>query len=280
MALRKFEEEPENVNRWMITYTDLCILLLSFFVLLISMSMVDQKRERAVLNSLIGSFGIQPGGRSSLVLEKGKDPSEREPPMRKAPEIDLKALTQLRAIAGLDSEVHLLKESEKVVVRINHRDLFVAGTFALQPHILPYLKAMAAHLAQSNENIEFRGHSDPYEDMAAEDWSQRSWATSVKRARCVYDFFREQGIAAGRMSAHGFSYYQPLVDGAEFPQFRFKNMRVEILLGKSENRPTSLLERPPTPSHFFNYKNFFFRLYPTSDRSPGSQSGTADAVRP
>jgi len=200
--------------------------------------------------------------------------------MRKAPEIDLRTLTQLRAIAGLDSEINLLRESEKVVVRINHRDLFVAGTFSFQPRILPYLKAMTAHLALSNEDIEFRGHSDPYEDVTAEDWSQRSWALSVKRAHCVYDFFREQGIAATRMSAHGFSYYQPLVDGAEFPQFRFKNIRVEILLGKNENRPASLLERPPTPSSFYNYKNFFFRLYPATDKVPGSPSGTADALRP
>ena len=280
MLRRKQEEEPENVNRWMITYTDLCILLFSFFVLLISMSMVDQKRERIVLNSLIGSFGIQPGGRSSLVMDAGKDPSEKEPPMRKAPEIDLRTLSQLRAIAGLDSEVQLLKESEKVVIRLNHRDLFVADTFSLQPRILPYLRAVAAQLAPTNEDIEFRGHSDPYEDVTAKDWSQRSWALSVKRAHSVYDYFREQGIAATRMSAHGFSYYQPLVDGAEFPQFRFKNMRVEILLGKSENRPASLLERPPTPSSFFNYKNFFFRLYPVTDQVPGSPSGTADGVRP
>jgi chemotaxis protein MotB len=244
------------------------------------MSMVDQKRERIVLNSLIGSFGIQPGGRSSLVMDVGKDPSEREPPMRKAPEIDLRTLSQLRAIAGLDLEVQLLKESEKVVVRINHRDLFAAGTFSFQPRILPYLKAMTAYLGRNNEEIEFRGHSDPYEDVTAEDWSQRSWALSVKRAQCVYNYFREQGIATTRMSAHGFSYYQPLIDGAEFPQFRFKNTRVEILLGKSENRPASLMERPPTPSSFFNYKNFFFRLYPVADKVPGSSVGAADGVRP
>jgi len=279
MAIRIPDEQPQNVNRWLITYTDLCILLLSFFVLLISMSMMDQKREREVLNSLIGSFGIQPGGRTSLV-DKGRDPSEKEPPMRKAPDIDLRALAQLRTIAKLDTEVQILKEKEKVVVRINHRDLFQSGSFEFQPRILPYLRGMAAHLAQNVESIEFRGHSDAYEDMAAGDWSQRSWATSVRRARCLYDFFREQGIAAARMSAHGFSYYQPLVDGSEFPQFRFKNMRVEILLGKNENRPTSLLERPPTPSHFFNYKNFFFKLYPTSAQTTAPTTGTATSGNP
>jgi chemotaxis protein MotB len=280
MAVRKQEEEPQNVNRWMITYTDLCILLLSFFVLLISMSMVDQKRERAVLNSLVGSFGIQPGGRSPLVAELGKDPSEAEPPMRKNPTVDLQSLTQMRSAAGLDAEIHLFKESDKVTVRISHRDIFRGGNFEFQPRILPYLSAVAAHLVKSGENIEIRGHSDPYEDVAAADWSQRSWASSVKRARTVYDYFRGQGIAGERMSAHGFSYYQPLIDGSEFPQFRFKNMRIEILLGKNENRPASLLQRPPTPSHFFNYKNFFFRLYPVSDKPASSLVGPGDGTKP
>ena len=141
----------------------------------------------------------------------------------------------------------------------------------LNPNIIAYLTALSGHLAQTSEEIEIRGHSDTREGMDANDGSQRSWEISVKRAHSVYDFFSAHGIATERMSAHGYSYYRPLVDGLEFPQFRFKNMRVEILLGKNENRPASLEQQGPTPSHFFNYKNFFFRLFPVPDKSAGAR---------
>jgi chemotaxis protein MotB len=280
MPAKRYEEEPQNVNRWMITYTDLCILMLSFFVLLISMSMVDQKRERAALNSLVGSFGIQPGGRSPIGVDKGKDPGDASPPIQKVPAVDLQVLTQLRANAGLDSDIQLFREDEKITIRINDRDLFRSGTLDLNPRIIPYLTALSGHLAQTGEDIEIQGHTDTYEIMDGSDGSQRSWGISVKRARCVYDFFRTRGIAAERMSAHGFSHYQPLVDGLEFPQFRFKNMRVEILLGKNVNRPASFAEQRPTPGHFFNYKNFFFRLYPLPDRAAESRGRAEDGGTP
>jgi chemotaxis protein MotB len=263
----------------MITYTDLCILLLSFFVLLISMSMRDQKRERAALNSLVGSLGLFPSGRSPLGVEKPAPPSDTPASIQKGPTVDLSSLTEMRAAAGLDLEIQLFKENDKICIRINHRDLFRPDTYELNASIVAYLTALSGHLAQTNEQIEVRGHSDTREGMDANDGSQHSWEISAKRARSVYDFLRAHGLATERMSAHGFSYYRPLVDGLEFPQFRFKNMRVEVLLGKNENRPASLELQGPTPSHFFNYKNFFFRLFPVPDKSPGARLPSGSSSR-
>ena len=43
---RKSEEQAPNPNAWMITFADLCTLLLTFFVLLFSMSSLNARAFR------------------------------------------------------------------------------------------------------------------------------------------------------------------------------------------------------------------------------------------
>jgi chemotaxis protein MotB len=266
---KRREEQTPNTNRWLITYTDLCILLLTFFVLLISMSMVDQKRKKAVLNSLVGAFGILPGGRSPIGITKGQDPGDPAVPMQTPKTVDLQALREMSKGIDLDSEIYVFKQDQQIVIRIHHQDLFRADTQEFNPNIQPYLIALAHSLANSDDAIEIRGHTDTYEDMNAANWSQRAWETSAKRAMAVYDFLGKQGIPAARMSAHGFSYHQPLLDSMEFPHLRHKNKRLEIVLGPNANLPSTLTDEKLSPSPFFNYKNFFFRLFPMPEKTGG-----------
>ena len=73
MATKKKQNVTLDPNAWMSTYTDLMILLLTFFVLLLSLSSIDKKRKRVALNSLVGAFGFKPGGQSILGKPKGLD---------------------------------------------------------------------------------------------------------------------------------------------------------------------------------------------------------------
>ncbi|RLB14628.1 MAG: flagellar motor protein MotB, partial [Deltaproteobacteria bacterium] len=68
---KKKQEQSQNTNSWLTTYTDLMILLLTFFVLLISISVVDANKQRVALNSLVGAFGFKPGGHSVIGVKKG-----------------------------------------------------------------------------------------------------------------------------------------------------------------------------------------------------------------
>ncbi|MBQ4133594.1 MAG: flagellar motor protein MotB, partial [Desulfovibrionaceae bacterium] len=55
MAREKQEESSGDVPPWMVTYSDLMTLLLTFFVLLISMSYIDERRLRDFLITTRGS---------------------------------------------------------------------------------------------------------------------------------------------------------------------------------------------------------------------------------
>ncbi len=66
MAFKKQEEPPKGSPAWMATFSDLMNLLLCFFVLLFSMSSVDQQKFQEIAASLASSFSIFDAGSTSL----------------------------------------------------------------------------------------------------------------------------------------------------------------------------------------------------------------------
>ncbi len=66
MARKKQEEAPQGSPKWMATFSDLMNLLLCFFVLLFSMSSVDENKFHALIASLQSQYSILKGGGSSV----------------------------------------------------------------------------------------------------------------------------------------------------------------------------------------------------------------------
>ncbi|KAI4447742.1 Outer membrane protein A [Eubacterium plexicaudatum ASF492] len=66
MAKQKQEEPPKGSPAWMATFSDLMNLLLCFFVLLFSMSSVDEEKFEALIASLQSQYSILKGGGSSV----------------------------------------------------------------------------------------------------------------------------------------------------------------------------------------------------------------------
>ena len=63
---RRQEEAPKGSPAWMATFSDLMNLLLCFFVLLFSMSSVDEAKYEELVVSLSNSFSIFDGGGSAI----------------------------------------------------------------------------------------------------------------------------------------------------------------------------------------------------------------------
>ena len=66
MAKKKEEEAPKGSPAWMSTFSDIMNLLMCFFVLLFSMSSVDESKAEALIKSLADTFSIFDGGGSSF----------------------------------------------------------------------------------------------------------------------------------------------------------------------------------------------------------------------
>ncbi len=66
MAKRKEEEPPKGSPAWMSTFSDLMNLLLCFFVLLFSMSTVDESKYAALVAAMNNTFNIFQAGATAI----------------------------------------------------------------------------------------------------------------------------------------------------------------------------------------------------------------------
>lgn len=264
MGRRAIEPEQPSTNRWVITYTDLCTLLLTFFVLLVSMSTIDNRRERKALDSLVGSFGPMPGGRALAGRLKGPDGSNRTAAAPTGKTMDLAMLRELK-IGSRHEPDESQWDKDKTILRIQGKVLFLPGSTELNPEIFQTLDEMAAQLAATAREIEIRGHTDLFEGINQPDWTGDSWRVSLKRAQAVYDYFQFRGIDVKRMTCNGYSYYRPLVNSREYPHLSDDNRRVEIVLGPGVHLPEAPPRQSRARAHGLNYRNFFFRLFPTDE---------------
>lgn len=247
--------------RWFITYTDLCTLLLTFFVLIFSMSVIDVDRKKAALGSLIGAFKFLPAGRGLSENENIEDIAQSPPPLIKPSSINEQYLAQMASKGFLGPEADIKREEDRIIISLANRFMFEEMSSKLLPDGAKYLAALGSHLKDDAQDIEIRGHVDSLEIMeGTTDRQSLAWKLSTERALAVYRLFLKLGIPPQRMSAHGMSFFHPIVDVTKYPSLRYKNRRVEILLGKNPSIPTSIYSMKSGKTPFFQYKHFFFPL--------------------
>ncbi|MBW1722020.1 MAG: OmpA family protein [Deltaproteobacteria bacterium] len=256
MPKKKKKESSMDTNAWMTTYTDLMTLLLTFFVLLLSMSVVTEEKRLVALNSLTGAFGFKPGGHSIIGAPKGINITIGSPPMKKEV-IDFDKMRNLILKNALDPDVIVTREGERIILSLNNQLLFDQGSSEIRPDLHPFLVELGEILKEGTHRIELRGYSATSETAFDRDPFKASVMLSAKRAIAVYHFFREKsGISPGRMVAHGFG--TNAVRKGNPKKENEAGRQVEIILDYRESVPYRL--RKPKSDSLLDFKGFLFRI--------------------
>ena len=223
---KKQKEGGSGAPAWMVTYSDMVTLLLTFFVLMLSMANMDKVKFQRAAISLKGAFGImqskpQPERKSEVVLpEMGAIPYEMLQRVYDSMIQDLQTL-------DLDEDIELVKDRGAIVLRIKEKILFAPGSRRLKPEARPVLRKIAELVEPLSFDMRIEGHTDstPY---TAQDIT--NWDLSVDRAVSVLKFFAENELLSlDRMSAVGYGDQQPLVPN-DSKENRALNRRVEFIL--------------------------------------------------
>lgn len=252
MGVKKKINTTLDSNAWMSTYTDLMILLLTFFVLLLSLSTIDKKRKRLALNSLVGAFGFKPGGQSILGNPKGINITTGSSPLVEE-DIQFERMRNVALKHGLQSDLTMNTQLDRTVIVLKNKVLFEHKSSELMEENKKFLSEIVAILKEGEQLIELRGYCDSSETILDEDPYRSSMILSSKRAIAMFDFFVEQGLSPGDIVAHGF--------GLNYSGKSNKpslNRQVEIILDYREKVPYKM-RKQREKGGFLDFKGFFFR---------------------
>lgn len=243
MPRKKYEEEPENHDRWLVSYADFITLLFAFFVVMYAISSVDERKYRVLADSLGNAFGKGPV--NAPVIREKPPPGLPMLPLRspslhkqRAAEAAVRreretmtaiARSLLKALAPLVSEgkVRVTQTTRGVSVEINASVLFAPGEAKLSAQSDQALTAVAQVLKDDFHAIQVEGHTDniPISNAAF----PSNWELSAVRASSVVRLFLENGIAESRLVAVGHGSNQP-VGSNDTAEGRLRNRRVQLMI--------------------------------------------------
>jgi chemotaxis protein MotB len=226
MGEKKCPECKPGAPLWMATFTDMNQLLLTFFILLLSMASMDQRKIKVALGSLQGSLGILKEGSQTEYTRD--DIMSRISYVQNVQAMKSKVTQTVQSYAkqaNLSQNITVSESKKGVAVRIMDSALFEPGSANIKPEATPLLDKLAAVISETPFNVVVEGHTDDLPVSTAQFPS--NWELSTARAVNVVKYFAGKGVEAQKLSAAGYGEFHPVTPNIS-PESRAKNRRVEI----------------------------------------------------
>jgi len=268
MARRKKKAEDHvNHERWLVSYADFITLLFAFFVVMYSVSSVNEGKYRVLSSTLDGAFSgpiktMEPIQIGDILQNKAlidrlielESAGDKPIPDLYAEETN----TQSVAIEDDDlvNEQQKIKESDVlealgnqltealsplidrdlvsvekndlwVEVEMNSNMLFGSGDATLSDEALRVLWKVAKPIRKLNNQVQVEGFTDNQPINTFEYPS--NWELSAARAASVVHLFAKYGIKPKRLSAVGYGEFHPIEENTT-QEGREKNRRVVIVI--------------------------------------------------
>ncbi len=271
-AVQDYAPEVRNGSPpWLITFADLMVLLMCFFVLMLSFSEMDAEKFKIMSGSLTEAFGVQaevtatdaPKGTSLDATEFSPaipEPTADNEVRQHTVDSDLNTLDlglelrlrelkaqedaaasqaqELRAVFQQDiDEGRLLirQEGSNVVIQLLEKDSFPSGSAALEAGSSATLARIGVLVAGMTGAITVSGHTDnvPIRNGGA---YRSNWELSAARAASVGHELLAAGLDPARLMVSGHADTQPRVAN-DTPANRASNRRVDITFANGRDRP-------------------------------------------
>ena len=274
MARKEKAASSDEGPAWLITFSDLMTLLLTFFVLLVSMAVIDERHKMVVLGSVSSSFGI---GQHNFNPKSPEVKSAKVEPgaMMEADMTPVKDMLW----EEMQDDLNFQENRFVQILSINAEVLYNPGEKELSERGKALLKRMIPHLQRIKYPLLIAGHTANRRDEEGKDYHvdfdrtkvDSTWPLSLARGQGVYRYLLESGIPSDRLTQEAFGQYHPRFSDRS-REGRLLNRRVDIVLDKRNSPEILELERsrekPLELRKGFIFRNFQFDV----DANPGRRT--------
>jgi len=210
----------------MATFSDMATLLMTFFILLLSMASMDKRKIKVALGSLQGSLGVLKEGNKTEMSQE--DILSRLSFVQNVRSVQKKVSQSIKEYvksAQMSNVVTVADTQKGVSVRILDKLLFEPGSAEVMDQAKPLLDKLAAVIDESPFNIMVEGHTDDIPISTA--LYPSNWELSTARAVAVVKYFMSKQVSPQVLSAAGYAENHPVTPNISAAS-RAKNRRVEI----------------------------------------------------
>jgi chemotaxis protein MotB len=266
------EESPKTYSAppWIVTFADLMVLLMCFFVLMLSFSEMDAEKFKLLSGSMREAFGVQtsvrtddpPKGTSREAQEFSPatpEPTDRNEVRQYTVDSDLNTLDlglqqrlkelkaqeeqaeeraqKLREVFRQeidDGRILIRRDSTNVAIELLEKDSFASGNAQLEPGAHDALAKVGRLVASMPGAITVSGHTDNVLIKSGGPY-RSNWDLSAARAVSVAQELLGAGVTPERLMVSGHADTQPRVAN-DSPEHRALNRRVDITFVAGKDR--------------------------------------------
>ena len=245
---RHKHSEHENTDRWLVSYADFITLLFAFFVVMYSMSSINEGKYRVLSDTLVDAFKTPPKAPEPIqVGQEHKTIRPSEPEVKDIVQVNIRPeqpeyTKQMDRIADnlrdnlaplvKKNLIKITKDKLWVKVEMSDRILFSSGKAKLSDQGYPVLEELTEVLRHLPNHIDVEGHTDNLPIRTSVYPS--NWELSAARAASVVHLFTKNGVNPERLSAIGFGEFRPVASNATGVG-RNTNRRVAVVILADKN---------------------------------------------
>jgi len=219
---------------YMLIFGDLMSLLLTFFIMLLTMANFEPIKYAMTVQSLQGAFGILESFPTVAIMPivkipKFGDADER----RKQSQEDAIEFQQEMKDQSLEDAVKVKVTETGIAVMLSDPLIFAVGSDEINPKVLPILKEVAKMIERDPKaKVRVEGHTDDVPIKSAKFPS--NWELSAARAlKIIKKLSENSSVNPGNLSAVGYGEHRPIVPNTS-KENRAKNRRIEIYIDYTE----------------------------------------------